>query len=107
MGQATREMKMSEAAFQKRITDLCDWLGLRWHHEVDSRKSKSGFPDLVIVAPARVIFAELKTEKGRLTAEQEAWVQSLNRAGVLAFVWRPQDWESIKNLLTRLAKASL
>lgn len=51
---------MNEADFQRRVTDYCDHLGLKWHHETDSRRSKAGFPDLVIVGPGGVVFLELK-----------------------------------------------
>ena len=39
---------MTEGDLQQRITDLCDWLHLKWHHETDSRRTRKGWPDLVI-----------------------------------------------------------
>lgn len=94
---------MNEAAFQKRVTDFCDWLKLRWHHETDSRRSRPGFPDLVIVGN-RVIFVELKAEKGRVSVEQAEWINSLRLAGVEAYIWRPSDWPEIQQRLTLLAR---
>lgn len=94
---------MNEAQWQERITDLCDLLGLKWHHETDSRKSKSGFPDLVICGLNGVIFAELKTEKGRVTAAQEEWLAMLINARVECYVWRPSDWFEVYHRLHRLA----
>lgn len=93
---------MSEAEFQKRITDLCDWLGLKWHHETDSRKSKRGFPDLVIVGKV-VLFVELKAEKGRLSPEQKEWMAALEKAQALWYVWRPSDWPTAERVLRRVA----
>lgn len=93
---------MSEAAWQGRITDLCDLLGLRWHHETDSRRSKEGFPDLVIVGNT-VLFAELKAEKGKTTEAQMAWMNSLDAAKIEAYVWRPSDWPEVYYRLHRLA----
>jgi hypothetical protein len=98
----TRAIPMSEADWQKRITDYCDVLGLKWHHEVDSRKSKSGFPDLVIVGLS-VIYAELKRENGKLEREQAEWLKALRDAGVEAFVWRPSDWPFVARRLRILA----
>jgi hypothetical protein len=98
----TRQLPMSEADWQKRITDYCDILKLRWHHEVDSRKSKSGWPDLVI-AGRRVIFVELKKEDGRLDPEQAAWLRSLHAAGAEAHCWRPSDWPVVAKRLRALA----
>lgn len=93
---------MTEAQFQQRITDLCDWLGLRYHHETDSRRSKPGFPDLVIVGNS-VIFAELKTERGRVSPEQQTWHDDLKRADAEVYVWRPSDWDFIADRLAALA----
>jgi hypothetical protein len=93
---------LSEDAFQKRITDLCDWLGLTWHHETDSRRSRAGFPDLVI-AGKRVIFAELKTDRGRVRPEQQRWLDTLAAAGADAYVWRPADWPTIQATLKAIA----
>lgn len=97
------EATMTEADFQRKITDLCDWLGLKWHHETDSRKSKKGFPDLVIAGEGGVIFAELKSKRGKLTDSQGEWLGTLLAAGATAYVWYPQDWPSIYERLHRLA----
>lgn len=94
---------MTEAEFQKRITDLCDWLKLKWHHETDSRRSKAGFPDLVIVGPGGLLFAELKTQRGRVSKEQQAWLSALLDVGVRAYVWRPSDWPRIVQELKEIA----
>lgn len=96
------ERALSEQQFQKRVTDLCDWLKLSWHHETDSRRSKAGFPDLVIVGN-RVLFAELKTAKGRLRPEQAEWLNALRNGGAEAHVWRPADWPEIQRRLRDLA----
>lgn len=96
---------ISERVFQTRVEELCRWLRLRFHHETDSRRSRAGFPDLVIVGPAGVIFAELKTDKGHLRPEQRDWIRDLVRApGVQAFVWRPNQWPDIQRTLQALAR---
>jgi hypothetical protein len=99
---------MNEAQWQGRITDLCDLLGLKWHHETDSRRSKSGFPDLVICGCYGVIFAELKTEKGRVSQEQQDWLDALyfgetDYTTVWSYIWRPSDWPEVYAELYRLA----
>lgn len=97
---------MTEAEWQRRITDLCDWHGLKWHHEVDSRKSKSGFPDLVIAGPSGVIFAELKREKGRVSKAQQDWYDRLHRSGAEVYIWRPSHWDEVQVVLRRLARVA-
>lgn len=95
---------MTEADYQKRITDLCDWLGLRWFHSGDSRRdSCAGYPDLTIVGPGGLIFAELKTERGRVTDDQFDWLGALS-AHQPALVWRPSDWPLVEATLKELAK---
>jgi len=68
----------------------------------DARKSEPGEPDLRMVHPDqhRVIFAELKTVKGRLTkgrlnksgrwmTGQDQWGDALIASGVEYYLWRP------------------
>jgi len=65
----------------------------------------AGFPDLVLVRGDRVIFAELKTEKGRLTRQQYDWRIALcsvahgREANVQVHVWRPSDFDEVQGIL--------
>lgn len=71
------------------------------YHTRNSRKSEAGFPDRVLVRGNRVIFAELKSRTGRLTAAQETWRDVLNAVGgnVEYYVFRPTDWPAIVEAL--------
>lgn len=51
-----------------------------------------GFPDLCLVRPPHVLFVELKSEKGRVSPEQTAWLQDLEKSGQQVRIWRPADW---------------
>nr|PZM91078.1 MAG: VRR-NUC domain-containing protein [Thermocrispum agreste] len=82
---------MSEAELLAAVRQACRTLGLLCYHTHDSRRSERGFPDLVIVGAERVIYRELKSARGRLSAEQRAWLDALVRAGQDADVWRPGD----------------
>jgi hypothetical protein len=86
---------MSEAQFQQRIIDYCQLRGLLVFHDHDSRRNQAGFPDLVIVGRHGVIFAELKTDKGKLRPDQEKWLLCLHAAGCIAVVWRPSMWDKV------------
>lgn len=57
-----------------------------------------GFPDLLLVRE-RVIAVECKTGRGRTDREQEAWLQAFERAGGIALVARPEDWDRLCALL--------
>lgn len=47
----------------------------------------------------RLLFAELKSERGRLSAAQREWREALGMAGVRVRVWRPSDWDEIVEVL--------
>ena len=59
----------------------------------------AGFPDLVLVRE-RIIFAELKSDKGKLSDAQREWFSALGKAGQEAYCWRPYDWNGIVEILT-------
>jgi len=62
-----------------------------FYHTWSAKKSQPGFPDCVIVLPqqGRVIYAELKKERGKLHDAQKTWLRSLADAGAEVYVWRP------------------
>ena len=93
---------IAERDFQQSVIDLAHVYGFAVYHTHDSRRSVPGFPDLVIVGGGRCLFAELKTERGRLSAAQKVWVAALEEcAGVESYVWRPSDWDEIHAVLSR------
>jgi hypothetical protein len=54
-----------------------------------------GFPDLVLLRPPELIFAELKSDRGITSRAQDDWLRYLGAVpGVKAFVWQPADWRS-------------
>ena len=97
---------MTEAQYQKRITDLADWLGLRWFHSGSSRRdSCAGFPDLVVVGPGGLVFIEVKSDRGTVRPEQTEWLDALGRHEP-AHVWRPGQWVEVEATLRALAKGA-
>lgn len=85
----------TESEFQSNVVRVAKSLGFGLvYHTHDSRRSAAGFPDLVLVHPARgrVLFVELKAQHGRVSAEQEQWINGLRTAGLFAEVWRPSDY---------------
>lgn len=59
----------------------------------DDHDDARGVPDLLLAHPVRqlVLFVELKRESGRLTPDQERWLDTLEWAGCEAAVWKPSD----------------
>jgi hypothetical protein len=82
---------VSEAELYECIRDTCRWSHLLLYHTRDSRGSHAGFPDLVIVTGTSVLFRELKSETGRVSAAQQNWLDALAGVGADADVWRPAD----------------
>lgn len=80
---------MTEREFQAHVCRLADDLGLYWHHNTISIRSRRGWPDLAILGNGAAIFAELKTERGRLTPDQRAVGSRITRAGLVWVTWRP------------------
>lgn len=91
--------EIGEAEFQAAVIAEAKRCGWKHYHTRNSRKSVAGFPDLVLVG-RRVIFAELKAESGRLTADQLGWLEALRDAGAEVYTWRPSDWATILKTLT-------
>jgi hypothetical protein len=58
-----------------------------------------GYPDLTLVRGGRMVFAELKAQDGRLSAEQTAWLDALKQTKAEVYVWKPSDWPTIKRVL--------
>ena len=94
----------TEAEFQRAVVNLAKSYG--WglqYHTFDSRLSAKGFPDLVLCNGRRVVFAELKSARGKASEEQLAWLAALGDAGEEAFLWRPGDWDEIEGVLSGTA----
>ena len=100
---------MSERVLQDNVLRLAERLGGRSAHlrpaRVGERRDGStrwvtamsgagckGFPDLVLLREDRLLWRELKTERGRVTVEQRAWLDELVAAGQDAGIWRPSHW---------------
>ena len=96
--------KQTEAQFLKAVIEYAQLHKWRVFHARPARTAKgwrtatqgdNGFPDCVFCREGVAIFAELKTEAGRLTAMQGAWLYNLPNA----YLWRPKDWPEIEKVL--------
>jgi hypothetical protein len=94
-------LRQTEAELQQAIIDLAIALGWLVYHTHDSRHSASGFPDLTLVRGDRLLFAELKSETGKLSLSQQVWFEALVASGNDVRVWRPSDWPGIERELRR------
>lgn len=98
----------SESQFQALVLELADRLGWFAVHHQPCRVGRKfmtpiqgpgaeGFPDLVLCHPIqhRLLFRELKTDRGRLSDGQVRWTKCLEAAHADVGVWKPADWARI------------
>ena len=101
------ENLISESEFQQSVVAAFLAAGWTVYHNPDSRRSSAGWPDLQLLkpagphGPAQLVFAELKTARGRLSRTQKAIAQALTDAGQEVYIWRPADWPQIEQVATR------
>lgn len=110
---------VTEKEFQTNVRTLARQLGWIVGFTYDSRHSEPGEPDLRMVHPVmhRVVFAELKTMKGKLSKGrwtkdrkgnnnrwlygQDEWGVALAAcSGIEYYLWRPSDMKEILSKLT-------
>jgi hypothetical protein len=101
----------SEDALLRSIVDEAKLRGWLVHH---SRPALSrvgryhvpiqgdpGLPDLILVKAPRVVFIEVKSERGRLSPEQDRWIDALDACwpGAECYVIFPRDRDRISAIL--------
>src|SRR5688500_20234063 len=58
---------LTEKEFMRQVSDLARIFGWRVYHPWLSIHSERGWPDVAICKPPRLILAELKTERGKVS----------------------------------------
>ncbi len=90
---------VTEKEWQQQVKDMAALMGFkRAYHTYDSRRSSSGFPDLVLVRD-RIVYVELKREKGKLSPAQHEWLTALVKAKGEVYVARPHDFDALAEAL--------
>jgi hypothetical protein len=100
-----------ERDWQRYVIDLARTLGWRVAHFRPAQTQTgrwvtpvaadgAGFPDLVLVRD-RVVFAELKTNTGKVAPQQVLWRDAIIAAGAEHHVWRPRDRDDVQRVLQR------
>lgn len=99
---------ISERDWQSHVIKIAEVKGWKYYHPPDNRpvngriqKVVSGFPDLCLVKNGKMIFAELKREKGIVSPEQQAWIMAIKACGIDVYIWRPSDVHAIVEILSK------
>lgn len=89
----------NENGFMGWVEQLATVKGWVWWHDLESKKNPAGYPDLHLMRPPQYLIVELKTNKGRVTPEQKAWLAGLRACGIDCRVWRPRDRDEVLDAL--------
>lgn len=100
---------MLEREFATQVEHLLDLFGWLWKHDepavrqsgkwATSFRGARGFPDYIATRDGRLVFAEIKNERGRLTSSQVLWLETLQTTSAEVYVWRPGDLYEVKEVL--------
>jgi hypothetical protein len=90
----------TERTFQSRVEAFAKLTGWLTFHATISQFSTPGWPDLAMTRNGRLVFAELKSERGRTSEAQRPWLEHLELVPCIeVYVWRPSDWATIRERL--------
>ena len=102
-----RAAAMSEDELEEQIRDACKKLGIIRFHVRVSKGTTAGLPDDILIGPRGILWRELKTMRGKVTAAQQAMGEALLAAGQDFAIWRPVDWFSGRIRLELMAISGL
>lgn len=93
----------NEQAFTDAVVGLFKMAGFRVMHMRGNTKRQiqghAGYPDIIATRGGRLIFAELKMDKGVTSTEQETWLHELDKSVAEVYLWRPMDWDEIQRII--------
>lgn len=108
---AALDAAMTEKDLLAFVVDTARAYGWLIYHTHDSRRSEAGFPDLVMTKQGRLLFVELKSERGRVSAAQWKWLRALRdvelalrgtASGIVGVaIWGPSDMGLIISTLAQ------
>ena len=94
---------LSEKDLQAAVIELANLYGWTVSHFRAAQNSRGdwrtpvaaqgkGFPDLTMLRGSRIVVAELKSARGKVTREQGDWLLAWRQTAAEVFVWYPADW---------------
>jgi len=90
---------ISEKEFTRQVIQLARTFQYAVYHTFMSKWSEKGYPDCCFAKPGRLIFAELKSEAGKVSEKQQEWLDILRAAGAETYLWKPSQFEEIVKIL--------
>ena len=103
-------LKVTEQEMLNQLMAEAGKAGWYAYHTYDSRRSKAGFPDVVLMKPPRMILIELKGPRGHASSDQKMVMQLAREcthihagfvwpaglSDLLAGLWKPDEFWPIK-----------
>lgn len=97
---------MTEEEFTATVIELAQWRKWRVFHPRPARTRNGwrtltqgdiGYPDLTLARGGVVLLCELKSQRGRLSADQKRWAEQIGPEHYR--FWRPSDLDDIRREL--------
>lgn len=99
---AVLDLACSEKTLMQSVLDLARLNGWLCYHVHDSRRSAPGFPDILAIRGAELLAIECKSQRGKLTSDQERWLRAF--AGVervASLMVKPAGWDQVVEMLAK------
>lgn len=104
------EKGMSERDWQTQVVQFARHRGWLCYFTWRSDHSPAGHPDLTLVrsmpdGDRRIVYAELKSSKGKLTDAQREWLYALGQVAEVSnghievHCWTPAQWNEVRSVL--------
>jgi DNA-binding transcriptional ArsR family regulator len=94
-----RQKEEGPKGFRATVTQAAEQLGWIVVHFPNAMMNPTGWPDLILLKNGRVVFAELKVGGNTLSTAQEEWRELLLAHEFEHYVWYPEDWGQIEEVL--------
>ena len=91
-----------ERDFQHKVIKVARSFGWTDFHVLRSKGMRGGFPDLFLIRPPDIVWAELKATNGKLSDAQKEMYEMLKESLQNVYVWyaeNEEDWDEIVEVL--------
>jgi hypothetical protein len=104
----------TERAWMGQVLAYARLMGWRAHHDNATNaprrcsacgslrrlpRNAPGMLDLILIRRPRIVWVELKSQRGRLSDDQRCWLDDLRACGQEVYIWRPSDWPAVERIL--------
>lgn len=92
----------SEKQFENKIKSFLQNKGCYFVKYLGCGYTRAGVPDLLVCCNGRFIGIEVKAENGKLSSLQQYNIMEIQKAGGIALIVKPSEFENFKNIINKL-----